>query len=59
LTQILKSTVERTVKHFEDTSSVKDRPRIGRPITGTTEEKSSNNLNHGQHTVKARCRCSI
>jgi len=40
LTPISKSTVERTVKHFEDTGSFKDRPRTGRPITATTEEKS-------------------
>jgi len=40
LTLISKSTVERTVKRFEDTGSVKDRPRTGRPITATTEEKS-------------------
>lgn len=40
LVPISKSTVERTVKRFEATGSVKDRPRTGRPITATTEEKS-------------------
>jgi len=40
LIPISKSTVECTVKCFEDTGSVKDRPRTGRPITATTEEKS-------------------
>jgi len=40
LTLISKSTVERTVKRFEDTGSIKDRPRTGRLITATTEEKS-------------------
>jgi len=33
LTPISKSTVERIVKCFEDTGSVKDRSRIRRPIT--------------------------
>jgi len=39
-TPISKSTVEHTVKRFEDTGSVKDRPQTGRPITATIEEKS-------------------
>jgi len=40
LIPISKSTIERTVKRFEDTDSVKDRPQTGRPITATNEEKS-------------------
>lgn len=37
---ISKSTVERTVRRFEDTGSVKDRPRSGRPRTAGNEESS-------------------
>lgn len=42
--QISKSTVERTVKRFEETGCIKDRPRSGRPKTATTEETSLNIL---------------
>lgn len=38
--QISKSTVERTVKRFEETGDVKDRDRSGRPSTATNEDKS-------------------
>lgn len=36
---ISKSTVERTVKRFEDTGSVKDRPKSGRPVSAIGDEK--------------------
>lgn len=38
-TPISKSTVERTVRRFEETGSVKNRPKTGRPAT-TNEEKA-------------------
>lgn len=44
LIPISKSTVERTVKRFEETGTVKDRPRTGRPKTATTDEASLNIL---------------
>lgn len=37
---ISKSTVFKTVKRFEDTGSVKDRPRSGRSLSATNEDKS-------------------
>ena len=40
LIPISKSTVSRTITRFNDTGSVKDRPRSGRPSTATNEEKS-------------------
>lgn len=38
--QIAKSTVVKTIRRFEETGSVKDRPRTGRPKSSTNEEKS-------------------
>jgi len=38
-TAISRSTVERTVKHFNETGSVKNRQIPGRPISATGEEK--------------------
>lgn len=40
LNQISKSTVERTIRRFEETGSVKDRPRPGRPKDATNDEKT-------------------
>lgn len=40
MTPISKSTVSRTVSRFEQTGSVKDRLRSGRPSTATNDEKS-------------------
>lgn len=37
---ISKSTVFRTIQRFEETGSIQDRPRSGRPQTATNEEKS-------------------
>jgi len=37
---ISRSTVQKTVRRFEETGSVKDRPRSGRPRDATNEEKS-------------------
>lgn len=37
---ISKSTVQKTVRRFEETGSVKDLPRTGRPRDATNEEKS-------------------
>lgn len=39
-TPISKSTVERTVRRFHETGSVKDRPKPGRPVSATGPEKS-------------------
>ena len=47
LPPISKSTVDRTVKRFENIDSVKDHPRIGRPKTTTTDEASLNILLSG------------
>ncbi|EFN73459.1 hypothetical protein EAG_14193, partial [Camponotus floridanus] len=37
---ITKSTVQRTVTRFEQTGSVKDRPRAGRPKTASNDDKN-------------------
>lgn len=37
---VAKSTVQKTVKRFEEMGSVKDCPRSGRPKSATNEEKS-------------------
>ncbi|XP_018375240.1 PREDICTED: uncharacterized protein LOC108769006 [Trachymyrmex cornetzi] len=44
LTPISKSTVERTIRRFNDTGSVKDRPKTGRPMTTTNFDNSLNVL---------------
>ena len=44
LPPISKSTIECTVKRFEDIGSVKDHPQTERPKTATTEEVSLNIL---------------
>lgn len=41
---ISKATVQKTVRRFEETGSVKNRPNVGRPVTATNEEKSLNVL---------------
>jgi len=37
---ITKSTVQRTVIRFEQTGSIKDRPRTGRPKTASNDDKN-------------------
>lgn len=44
LTPISKSTVERTIRRYNETGSVKDRPRTGRPISATNADNSLNVL---------------
>lgn len=39
-TSISKSTVYKTIRRFEETGSVKDRPKPGRPVTATNPAKS-------------------
>lgn len=39
---ISKSTVSKTLNRFRETGSVKDRPKVGRPVTATSEENSLN-----------------
>lgn len=39
---ISKSTVSKTLSRFRETGSVKDRPKVGRPVTATSEENSLN-----------------
>lgn len=39
-TTISKFTVIRTVQHFEDTGSIKNRPKSGRPASATSEQKA-------------------
>lgn len=54
--QISKSTVHRTVSRFEQTGSVSDKPRSGRPKSASNEEKSLGVLLNFQENVHSSTR---